>query len=362
MDRDRTAAGHASLTQRPQWQALQRALRSRSATVHLRELFASDPARGERLVAEAAGLYFDYSKQRVTDDTLAPAAARWPTRCGLRERIDAMFRGEQDQRHRRPRRAACRAARAARRSASRSTARTSCRKCTRCSTRMAGFADRVRSGAWTGHTGKRIRNVVNIGIGGSDLGPVMAYEALRHYSQRDLDVALRLQRRSAPISSKPRATSIPPRRCSSSAPRPSPRRRRWPTPTPRATGACRARRRGRGREALRRRLDQRRRRARVRHRHRQHVRVLGLGRRPLFDGLGDRAVDDGRDRPGPLPRHARRLPRHGRAFPQRAIRTQPAGADGAARRSGTTTSSAPPPSRCCRTRNTSSASRPTCSS
>ena len=175
---------------------------------------------------------------------------------------------------------------------------------------MAAFADRVRSGEWKGHTGKRIRNVVNIGIGGSDLGPVMAYEALRYYSRARHDVPLRLQRRR--------------HRLRRSRPRPRPRRDAVhrlledlhhagdddQRHTARRLVARQASaRRGGGRQAFRRRLDQRRRGREVRHRHRQHVRVLGLGRRPLLDGLGDRAVDDDRHRPRPLPRDARRLPR-----------------------------------------------------
>ena len=218
--------------------------------------------------------------------------------------------------------------------------------------RMAGFADRVRSGEWKGHTGKRIRNVVNIGIGGSDLGPVMAYEALRHYSDRaltfrfvsnvdgtdfveatrDLDPAETLF-----IVSSKTFTTLETMTNAQSA-------RDW------LLEGLGGDADGRG-EALRRRLDERREGVRVRHRHREHVRVLGLGRRPLLDGLGDRPVDDDRHRPGALPRDARRLPRDGRALPHRAVRAEPAGADGPAA-SGTPTSSARRRSRCCRTSST----------
>jgi glucose-6-phosphate isomerase len=152
--------------------------------VHLRELFAADPSRGTRLAAEGAGLYLDYSKNRITDETLSLLVAL-AEESGLAERRDAMFRGEhinvsED--------------RAVLHVALRMPAGTSLvvdgvdvvAEVHEVLGRMATFCDRVRSGAWKGHTGKPIRNVVNIGIGGSDLGPVMAYEALRHYSSRDL--------------------------------------------------------------------------------------------------------------------------------------------------------------------------------
>jgi glucose-6-phosphate isomerase len=151
---------------------------------HLRELFAADPARGERLHAEAAGLYLDYSKQRVTDETLR-LLRELADACGLDERIAAMFRGD---------RINVTEQRAALHIALRAPAgerilvdgRDVVPDVHAVLDRMAAFCERVRSGAWTGHGGKRIRNVINIGIGGSDLGPVMAYEALRHHSQRDM--------------------------------------------------------------------------------------------------------------------------------------------------------------------------------
>jgi glucose-6-phosphate isomerase len=146
--------------------------------LHLRELFADDPRRGERLVLEAAGLYLDYSKNRITDETLRLLVALAEER-GLRERIDAMFAGEhvnvtED-------RAVLHVA--LRAPAGSPYARPEVLGVLE---RMAAFSDEVRSGRRQGFTGKRIRNVVNIGIGGSDLGPVMAYEALRFYSDRDL--------------------------------------------------------------------------------------------------------------------------------------------------------------------------------
>ena len=165
------------------WKALE-AHYPKIRELHLRKLFAEDPKRGERLTVEAVGIYFDYSKNRVTDETMK-LLLQLAEESGLRDRIDAMFRGEKinvtenravlhvalrapkGQVHRRRRRG--RGAAGA------------------CRARQDGrFRQRIRSGEWKGHTGKPIRNVVNIGIGGSDLGPVMAYEALRHYSQRDM--------------------------------------------------------------------------------------------------------------------------------------------------------------------------------
>ncbi len=150
----------------------------------MREFFAADPVRGERLVAEGAGLYLDYSKNRITGETLtllqALAAA-----CGLRERIDAMFRGDRiNVTEHRP--ALHVALRAPAGTCIRVDGHDVVPEVHAVLERMALFARSVREGRWTGYGGKRIRNVVNIGIGGSDLGPVMAYEALRHYSRRDL--------------------------------------------------------------------------------------------------------------------------------------------------------------------------------
>ena len=196
--------------------------------------------------------------------------------------------------------------------------------------KMADFADRVRAGDWKGHTGKRIRNVVNIGIGGSDLGPVMAYEALRHYSDRGLTLPVRLQRRRDRLRRgdprpRPGRDAVHRRVEDLHDARDDDQRPDRPRLVP-----GEPRRRGGGGQALRRRLDERPGGGEVRHRHREHVRVLGLGRRPLLDGLGDRPLHDDRDRPRELPRHARRLPRDGRAFPHRPLRPQPAGPDGPA--------------------------------
>jgi glucose-6-phosphate isomerase len=171
------------LPEREAWQALKRHYEE-IAGQHLRDLFAADPGRGERLTAEAAGLYLDYSKNRVTDETMRLLVAL-ATESGVPERRDAMFRGEHINV-----------------SEDRAVLHVALRmpageqlvvdgtdvvaQVHEVLGRMAAFANRVRSGDWKGHTGKPIRNVINVGIGGSDLGPVMAYEALRHYSTRDI--------------------------------------------------------------------------------------------------------------------------------------------------------------------------------
>src|SRR5580698_10918 len=171
------------LRQRSAWQALDAHKASLDAT-DLRTFFAQDPQRGERLRCDAEGIYLDYSKNRITDETLR-LLIELAEESGLAERRDAMFRGEhinvsED--------------RAVLHVALRMPAGTELvvdgqdvvADVHEVLGRMAGFSDRIRSGEWTGYTGKRIRNVINVGIGGSDLGPVMAYEALRHYSDRDM--------------------------------------------------------------------------------------------------------------------------------------------------------------------------------
>jgi glucose-6-phosphate isomerase len=171
------------LRQRRAWKALERHYEE-IRDLHLRALFAEDPERGERLAAEGAGLYLDYSKNRITDETVR-LLLELAAESGLAERIEAMFRGEKINV-----------------SEDRSVLHVALRmpageslvvdgvdvvaEVHEVLDRMAAFCDRVRSGEWKGHTGKPIRNVVNIGIGGSDLGPVMAYEALRHYTRRDM--------------------------------------------------------------------------------------------------------------------------------------------------------------------------------
>jgi glucose-6-phosphate isomerase len=173
----------APLRDRKAWQALERH-HAEIGTRHLRDLFAEDPSRGERLTAEAEGIYLDYSKNRVTDDTMR-LLVELAEESGVAQHRDAMFAGEhinvsED--------------RAVLHVALRMPATASLvvdghdvvAEVHEVLSRMRVFSDRVRGGEWTGYTGKRIRNVINVGIGGSDLGPVMAYEALRHYSERDM--------------------------------------------------------------------------------------------------------------------------------------------------------------------------------
>jgi len=168
----------------PAWKALA-AHYEQIRDVHLRELFAQDPGRGERLTLEAEGIYLDYSKHRVTDETLQ-LLARLANETGLRERIEAMFQGERINvtENRAVLHVALRAPQAASIVVDGVDVIPEVHAVLE---RMADFCSRVRGGDWKGHTGKRIRNVVNIGIGGSDLGPVMAYEALRAYSDRGLN-------------------------------------------------------------------------------------------------------------------------------------------------------------------------------
>jgi glucose-6-phosphate isomerase len=173
------------LTQRNAWKALE-AHHSKIQDTHLRELFASDPTRGERLTLEASGLYLDYSKNRVTNETLS-LLMQLAEESGLKTKLEAMFSGEKINV-----------------TENRAVLHTALRA-TRDATvmvdgvnvvpevhavldRMAAFCERVRNGSWLGHTGKRIKNIVNIGIGGSDLGPVMAYQALKFYATRDLNL------------------------------------------------------------------------------------------------------------------------------------------------------------------------------
>jgi glucose-6-phosphate isomerase len=172
-----------ALSERPAWQAL-RAHHAELAPRHLRDLFADDPRRGERLAVEAAGLYLDYSKHRVTGETLR-LLVQLAEQSGLREHIDAMFAGERINvsEHRSVLHVALRMPRDRKLLVDGVDVVAEVHHVL---DRMAAFADEVRDGVWRGHTGKRIRTVVNIGIGGSDLGPVMAYEALRHYTKREL--------------------------------------------------------------------------------------------------------------------------------------------------------------------------------
>ena len=172
------------LRERPAWKALQQH-HAKIQNLHLRQLFAENPQRGEHFALEAVGLYFDYSKNRVTDETirlLLDLAAQ----SGLRERIDAMFSGEKI--NVTEKRAVLHVALRTMKGDSITVDGVNVvPEVHAVLDQMTAFANHVRSGGWKGHTGKRIRNVINIGIGGSDLGPVMAYEALKHYSQRDMN-------------------------------------------------------------------------------------------------------------------------------------------------------------------------------
>ncbi len=178
-----TAIHNQSAIKHPSWEVLE-SHHKYISKLHLRELFSEDPKRGERMSVEAVGLYLDYSKNRITEETVY-LLLQLAKEAGLRARIDAMFRGEKIN---------LTENRAVLHTALRAPKGTSILvdgedvvpKVHAVLSKMADFSDRVRNGAWKGHTGKRIRNIVNIGIGGSDLGPVMAYEALRHYTNRDL--------------------------------------------------------------------------------------------------------------------------------------------------------------------------------
>ena len=171
------------LMDRPAWRGL-KLHHQRVAALHLRELFADDPERGEHLTAEAAGIYLDYSKNRITDETMK-LLIRLAEESRLRQRIDAMFKGEKI--NPTENRAVLHVAlRAPRETSIVVDGENVVPGVHEVLDRMAAFSDRVRSGEWKGYTGKRIRNIVNIGIGGSDLGPVMAYEALKAYSERSM--------------------------------------------------------------------------------------------------------------------------------------------------------------------------------
>src|SRR3954447_631862 len=172
-----------ALRLRPAWQALQRHYEEIEGR-HLRDLFAADPQRGERLVADGAGLHHDFSKNRITDETVM-LLGRLADECGVEERREAMFSGEHINVS--ENRAVLHVALRMPRERSLIVDGVDVvKEVHEVLDRMGAFAERVRSGEWKGHTGKPIRNLVNVGIGGSDLGPVMAYEALRHYSRREM--------------------------------------------------------------------------------------------------------------------------------------------------------------------------------
>ena len=286
-----------SLPERPSWNALV----SHAAEIkprHLRELFDADAERGSRLVVQAEGLYFDYSKNRLTDETLG-LLAQLARESHVEEHRDAMFAGEhinvsED-------RAVLHIALRLPRDATLVVDGVDVvNEVHQVLDRMAGFSNRIRSGEWRGHTDKAIRNVVNIGIGGSDLGPVMAYEALRHYSQREMTFRfvsnvdatdfveavrdLDAEETLFIISSKTFGTLETLTNATSA--------RSWLVE--------RLGRRVGRREALRGGLHQRRESRGLWHRCRQYVRVLGLGRRPLLHGERDRALHHDRHWPRQL--------------------------------------------------------------
>jgi len=178
-----TTMKEAPLTSRPAWKALASHL-SKVRDLHLRALFSDDPQRGKRMTNEAAGIYLDYSKNRITDETVE-LLIQLAEECELHARIAAMFAGERINvtENRAVLHVALRAPKGSSIVVDGSNVVPEVHAVL---DRMTDFANRLRSGAWTGHTGRRIRNVINIGIGGSDLGPVMAYEALKHYSDRAL--------------------------------------------------------------------------------------------------------------------------------------------------------------------------------
>jgi glucose-6-phosphate isomerase len=172
------------LTQRPAWKSLA-AHHKQIENLHLRKLFADDSRRGERLTASAAGLFLDYSKNRITEKTLK-LLLQLTDESHLRAKIDAMFGGEKI--NITENRAVLHIALRAPKGASILVdGKNVVPDIHAVLDKMAAFSNRVRSGEWKGHTGKRIKNIINVGIGGSDLGPVMAYEALKHYSERSLN-------------------------------------------------------------------------------------------------------------------------------------------------------------------------------
>src|ERR1700756_2452473 len=178
---ERPEMSDISLTDRPAWKALQgHADKMRSKTI--KQLFADDPGRGTRLTAEACCLFLDYSKNRITEETIK-LLVQLAEECGLRQRIEAMFTGEKINitENRAVLHVALRAPKSEQIFVDGEDVVPEVHKVLY---KMSAFAHQVRSGQWRGHTGKRVKNVINIGIGGSDLGPVMAYEALKHYTER----------------------------------------------------------------------------------------------------------------------------------------------------------------------------------
>jgi hypothetical protein len=303
MTTSRQTSGPHSLIEFPAWQALL-THHQQIRDIRLRQLFAEDPERGRRLTLEAAGLYLDYSKNRITAETLR-LLVNLTSECRLQQRIEAMFHGEKI--NATEKRAVLHVALRAPRGASIVVDRENVVPLVHeVLDRMTAFAEKIRLGHWKGHTGKPIRNIVNIGIGGSDLGPVMAFEALRHYSQRDLsfrfvsnvdgtDFAEAVDGLSADETLFIVVEDLHDARNHDQ------RAKRSCLATPVSGG------RTSHRPALCSRFDQCSRGVQVRNRYGQYVRVLGLGRRTLFHGLGHWAVDTARHWFGELSLHAGRI-------------------------------------------------------
>ena len=271
------------LTERPAWKALVEHYQ-KTQHLHLRKLFADDPKRGERFAAEAAGIYLDYSKNRVNGETMR-LLLELAESSGLRARIDAMFRGEKI--NVTENRAVLHVAlRAPRDQHILVDGEDVVPQVHAVLDKMANFSERVRSGAWTGYTGKRMRNIVNIGIGGSDLGPSMAYDALKYYSDRHLTVrfvsnvdGVDFVEAIGDLQNLHDTGDIDQRTLGSRVVR------------------QRSGQHASGRQTLCRRFNKHARGGKVWHRYRQHVRVLGLGWWPLLLRFGYRAFPDDRHWP-----------------------------------------------------------------
>ena len=286
----------AKPTETRAWQALE-AHYEEIKNAHLRQLFADDPTRAESFTAEGAGLYLDYSKNRITAKTIQLLLQLARER-GVEARRDAMFRGEKI--NLTEKRAVLHVALRAPKGASIVVdGENVVPQVHAVLDKMTEFSNRVRSGAWLGHTGKRIKNVINIGIGGSDLGPVMAYEALKHYSDRAMTF-----RFVSNIDGTDFAEAVqdldpvgnPLHRLFQDLYHPGDHDQR-PHGARLVVGRSRGRRKIGG-QAFCGGLDERRGSGEIRYRYRQHVRVLGLGRRALLHGFGHRPVHHAGHRPG----------------------------------------------------------------
>ena len=324
-----TAVKVQPLTQRAAWKTLESHY-EKLRNVTLRSLFADDPERASRFTIEAAGLFLDYSKNRITEET-RKLLLQLAQESGLRERMDAMFHG--DKINITEKRAVLHVAlRAPKGESIFVDGEDVVPGVHAVLDKMTAFSDRIRSGAWKGHTGKRIRNIINIGIGGSDLGPVMAYEALKYYSDRslvfrfvsnvdgtdfaeaviDLDPAETLF-----IISSKTFTTLETMTNAHSA-------RDWALAGLKDEASIAKHFVAVSTNTAE--VEE------IRHRHRQHVRLLGLGRRPLLHGFRHRSFHHAGHWPGKFSSHAQRFPPDGRAFPHRSFREQSARHPGAAHR------------------------------